>query len=228
MNSTPERAEHIYSATLFPHLHSEATDEVTKTEILEHITYEMNMAIEQDRMVRRRSQLKHFHYARYVALHKYYVFVGCRRLGVGMVQSLIHDWSKLLPVEWIPYTNHFYGAAPIQRDATGYYDASKQDEAFVYAWLHHQHLNKHHWQHWMLKQDDGSYRLLEMPERYVREMVGDWFGAGMTQSIIEKWSHKPNPKKWYERNRDKIKLHPRSIEILLPLLDIADTWPECN
>lgn len=227
MTKPIERAEHIYSATLFQYLNPDERTDFVKQDIVDHIEYEITQALKDHKKASRNPRYKHLYYARYVALHKYFVFIGCRRLGVNLFQALIHDWSKLLPVEWIPYTNHFYGSKPIQRDETGYYDASKQDDAFVFAWLHHQHLNPHHWQHYVLKRDDGDVRVLPMKEKHIREMVADWFGAGLTQSIIEGWDHKPNPKVWYEANKGHILLHPDSVKILLPLLDIAASWPEC-
>lgn len=46
------------------------------------------------------------------------------------------------------------------------------------AWLHHIHANPHHWQHWLLHQDDGKTIVLVPPGRVVNEMIADWMGAG--------------------------------------------------
>lgn len=78
------------------------------------------------------------------------------------------------------------------------------DNEFDQAWVKHQHRNPHHWQHWCLLQDDGQFKTLLMPRQYVREMVADWLGAGMAQG------HGNDLNEWYERNKDKIKLHPDS------------------
>src|SRR5690242_1427767 len=96
---------------------------------------------------------------------------------------MIHDWSKFLPCEWIPYANYFFGKR-------------KQMFAsrFRAAWLHHQHLNPHHWQHWILRSDNGTSELIEIPESFVREMVADWCGAG--RAITGKWDIRD----WYEKN----------------------------
>jgi hypothetical protein len=51
----------------------------------------------------------HWQYLRYVLRHKWYVFLACRQLGVPLIQSVIHDWSKFLPCEWFPYVRYFYG-----------------------------------------------------------------------------------------------------------------------
>lgn len=72
---------------------------------------------------------------------------------------------------------------------------SEVEAAFDVAWVQHQHRNPHHWQHWVLREDDGATKLLPMPDRYVREMVADWAGAG--RAITGKW----DPLPWYERTK---------------------------
>lgn len=72
--------------------------------------------------------------------------------------------------------------------------------AFDRAWLHHQHANPHHWQHWILREDSGALKLLPMPEHFIREMVADWMGAG--RAITGRWE----AGEWYDRNRETIAL----------------------
>jgi hypothetical protein len=84
--------------------------------------------------------------------------------------------------------------------------------AFDRAWLHHQHANPHHWQHWVLREDSGATKVLEMPEPLVRDMVADWMGAG--RAITGRWE----VHSWYAANREKIFLHPATrdmVELLL-------------
>ena len=114
----------------------------------------------------------HLRYGRYVWLHKVAVFQAARRLGVPWL-GLIHDWSKLRPDEWAGYAAYFYGPK-----AGACAEAARKD-AFDRAWLRHQHRNAHHPQHWRLENDTDGTVVLPMPERYVREMVADWLGAGM-------------------------------------------------
>lgn len=40
-----------------------------------------------------------------------------------------------------------------------------------------------------------------MPEVYIREMVADWIAAGLAQG------HGNDVIPWYEKNRERIKLH---------------------
>lgn len=73
-------------------------------------------------------------------------------------------------------------------------------ENFDQAWNRHQKRNKHHWQYWVLIYDDGSIHPLPMPDRYIREMVADWVGAGraITGKIDVAY--------WYWKNQSSMKL----------------------
>ena len=144
--------------------------------------------------------MKYLKYLRYVFRHKWFVFVNACKFGIPFL-GIIHDISKFSPDELIPYANYFYGKNKKNpRDKTGYYKPTDTgDEAFDFAWLLHQKRNKHHWQWWVLPEDDGGLKVLEMPERYRREMLADWRGAGQAQGT-------PNTKAWYEANKDKMQL----------------------
>lgn len=85
--------------------------------------------------------------------------------------------------------------------------------AYDRAWLHHQHANPHHWQHWLLRMDDGPTVTLEMPVHFAREMVADWMGAG--RAITGRWE----VAEWYAKNRENIVIHDRTrvlVESLMP------------
>jgi hypothetical protein len=162
----------------------------------------------------------HLKYASYVLRHKWYVFLACCELGIWW-RGIIHDWTKFLPCEWFPYVAYFngpkypswrtlYGDVRQQECAAGRTKEAVRD-AFDRAWLHHQHTNKHHYQHWVLRNDDGDTRILQMPDVYMREMVADWRGAGRALG-------KPDTAAWYQHNRDHILLHPTtrfSVECFL-------------
>ncbi len=146
-------------------------------------------------------------YLRYVLRHKWFVFVECWSLGIPWL-GLIHDLSKFRPSEWGPYVRYFYGADgdPKQgkRDDTGYYKPTDTgDDAFDFAWLLHQKRNRHHWQWWILPEDDGGTKLMPIPEKYLKEMLADWHGAGRAQGT-------PDTVQWYQANRGKLQLHSKS------------------
>lgn len=152
---------------------------------------------------------KHLKYLNYVIRHKYFVFLAGRKTGASPWRLLKHDWSKFLPCEWGPYVNYFYGeyTRSFGPDVRPNEEANKTDwemrrkAAFDHAWLHHQRANDHHWQYWILHNDDGSTRHLAMPEPCWREMVADWMGAG--RAITGRWE----ALEWYQNNREKIQLN---------------------
>lgn len=136
---------------------------------------------------------RHWKYLAYVLRHKWYVFVAGMELGAPLWQLIVHDWSKFLPSEWIPYARTFR-----KLDGTGQYVPYN---AFWHAWNSHEKRHKHHWQYWVLIPDKGELQPLAMPDRYRREMLADWIGAGRALG-------KPDTLAWYEANKENIMLHP--------------------
>ncbi len=142
--------------------------------------------------------MKFLRYLRYLIRHKWFVFLECCRRGI-VWRGLIHDWSKFLPSEFIPYMNHFYGDKPPEIGKNGVGDG---DKAFDFAWLCHQKRNKHHWQWWVLPKDDGTVRPLPIKEPYRTEMLCDWIGVGRALG------QPAGAVKWYQENKDKLQIHP--------------------
>ncbi len=130
------------------------------------------------------------------------MFIAACKLGIPWL-GLIHDWSKFRPSEWFPYVAHFYGknAGKQIRDETGYYKPTDTgDPAFDQAWFLHQKRNRHHWQYWVMPEDVEGVKILSIPDKYRREMLADWRGAGRAQ-------RRPNTKAWYTKNCKKLQLH---------------------
>lgn len=152
---------------------------------------------------------KYVKYLSYVLRHKYYVSVECFKKGL-LWRGLVHDISKFRLSEFIPYANYFYGSNKIKgRNSSGYYKPTDTgNAAFDYAWLLHQKRNKHHWQWWILPEDNGGVKILEMPQNYRDEMLCDWIGAGKAQG-------KSSPSNdylfetriWWNANNHKMQLH---------------------
>jgi hypothetical protein len=156
-------------------------------------------------------QVKHWKYLKYLLKHKWYVYRAGRKYGVGYLQLFIHDWSKFLPSEWFPYVEYFYGT----KDGW-------TKHSFQMAWNYHQKRQPHHWQYWLLTKDTGEIIPLPIPEKYVREMVADWDGAGMAIS------GKSDTKEWYLKNRNTILIHPASRLMVEDLLGIDLPEPETH
>lgn len=157
--------------------------------------------------------MKYLKYLKYVLRHKWFVFIECCKYGL-VWRGIIHDWHKFLPSEFIPYADFFHGKTARQvRDKTGYYKpTSTGHKGFDIAWFYHQKRAYHHWQSWCFPDDSGEdLVIMEIPKKYIIEMVCDWKGAGRAQGT-------PNTLAWYTKNRDKIVLNPFSRIIVEAML----------
>lgn len=164
---------------------------------------------------------KYWQYLKYLLRHKWYVLKVCWRHDLYW-RGITHDLSKFRPDEFIPYANYFYGGGEtVGRDETGYYKPTDTgDKDFDMAWLKHQKRNDHHWQWWVLPEDDGGMKVLKMSGRAAFEMICDWVGAGKVQG------HGDNVIHWYEEHKDRIRLHPitrRWVEHILEKYFRCDT-----
>lgn len=161
----------------------------------------------------------HIAYLKYVLRHKWFVYRAGRITRAPLWRLIIHDWSKFLPCEWFPYVGSFYNA-----------DGTKADwglrtpfgiQWFDQAWNHHQKFNKHHWQHWVLTTDSDEPRTkaLPIPEKFIREMVADWMGAGLAIT------GRMEVQEWYDKNASKMILHPDTkIRVDEILKDVANYY----
>ena len=114
-----------------------------------------------------------------------------------------HDMSKYQPEEYDAYDAYFYGGNKTK----------KAESDFNYAWLHHIHNNPHHWQHWVLINDDDGIKALEMPENYVYEMICDWLSfSHKTGNLYEIFD-------WYESHKNNMILHLNTKKLVEEILD---------
>jgi len=152
--------------------------------------------------------MKNIKYLNYVIRHRWFVMLACFSEGLFW-RGLTHDLSKLLPSEFIPYANFFYGKKPSIRDKTGYYKPTDTgDKDFDFAWLLHQKRNDHHWQWWILPEDEGGIKVLPMSPQARLEMVCDWVGAGKAQGHFPpKDDRFAETRKWYQANNHKMSFH---------------------
>lgn len=147
---------------------------------------------------------RHWAYLSYVLRHKWFVLQACQRTGASLWRGLLHDWSKFLPSEWFGYVRCFY-----KPDGTKQYIEAE----LTIPWWNHQRRNPHHWQFWLITWDRGETTPLVMPDKFVREMVADWIGAGRV--IVGKTS---DVKAWYEKSKGKMILHPDTRALVEQLL----------
>lgn len=129
-----------------------------------------------------------------------------------------HDESKYSKMEYEAYDNYFY---------RGGYSDEEGKYTFDYAWLHHIHHNKHHWQYWVLIEDDGDVltssgkvKALDMPNKYIIEMVCDWWTFSWKKSDSDgRKSSLGEIFTWYDEHKDKIILSPATRTKVEKLLD---------
>lgn len=158
--------------------------------------------------------LKYWLFLKYLICHKWFVFQECWQMGVPW-RGLTHDVSKFWPGEFIAYANYYYEnriRLPQADDSI-----NKDNSCYFITWLIHQKRNRHHWQWWILYGDENQPVALPMDEKYIKEMVADWRGAGRAQGQKDTMA-------WYLRNKDKMLLHTSTrlkVEQLLQP-DLAD------
>jgi len=162
---------------------------------------------------------KYTKYLSYVLRHKWYVMIECFSRGL-FLRGIMHDMSKFRPSEFIPYARYFNGDYPTYESIPKFLPMSykniltkeRVEIEFNYAWLQHIHRNKHHWQYWVLREDDGKVIAMKIPGKYIDEMISDWNGAGKAIT------GKDNTLEWYRENKDNMILHGKTrhqIEITI-------------
>lgn len=118
-----------------------------------------------------------------------------------------HDQSKTTTDEYDAYDSYFYGNNPSYGVV----------EDFKKAWLLHIHRNPHHWQYWILINDDPGegMAILDMPDLYIVEMICDWWSFSWTSGNLTEIF------KWYAEHSEYMKLSPRTrtkVEGILHLI----------
>lgn len=153
-------------------------------------------------------------YDKYIQQHKANVLKGFNWLQTNLpqifpagsdytLQITEHDDSKYSLDEYDAYDAYFYGKA-----------AEGVEKEFRQAWLLHIHRNPHHWQYWVLINDDpGEGQIaLEMPYNYIIEMICDWWAFSWQRCDLgEIFS-------WYEEHSEYIILAPETRKTVEDIL----------
>lgn len=115
-----------------------------------------------------------------------------------------HDESKWKDDEYQAYDDYFYGKAR----------SPEIERNFNYAWLRHIHRNPHHWQHWVLINDEPEEgeKILEMPYNYILEMICDWWSFSWQKRCLSEIFD------WYDEHASHIRLAPATREIVEDIL----------
>lgn len=117
-----------------------------------------------------------------------------------------HDASKTDYTEYTAYDNYFYS-----REKT-----PQVIEEFNLAWLHHIHHNPHHWQYWVLINDDPGegMKILDMPDIYIVEMICDWWAFSWNKGDPYEIFH------WYDEHKPYMKLSDETREKVEDILGV--------
>jgi len=142
----------------------------------------------------------YWNYFRYIIEHKKNVAIECFKMGLYW-HAITHDLSKFLPSEFFPYAIKFFSGDYAYK----YFEVESN---FNIAWLYHQRRNKHHWDYWV--NSDG--KSIQMPEKYIKQMVVDWNAMGRKFG--------DTGKSFYQKNQYRMKLHHETRNTLDKLLSI--------
>lgn len=117
----------------------------------------------------------------------------------------MHDFSKTDVSEYKAYDKYFYG------NNRSYQVVQEFNE----AWLHHIHHNPHHWQYWVLINDDPKEGtiIIRMPYNYIIEMICDWWAFSWAKGDLTEIF------KWYDEHKNYMKLHDETRKTVESILN---------
>lgn len=120
-----------------------------------------------------------------------------------------HDQSKNEIDEYEAYDAYFYG------NNRSYAVVQNYNR----AWLLHIHRNPHHWQHWVLINDDPKEGelVLEMPYDYIIEMICDWWSFSWKNGELKEIFS------WYNEHSKYMKLAFKTRETVEKILGLIKT-----
>ena len=144
--------------------------------------------------------------------HRALVRKGCFRVGLYW-QGLTHDLSKYSPTEFLRGAHYYQGTRSPNA-------AEREEKGYSEAWMHHKGRNRHHYEYWTdMSPKTHRYEPVDMPRRYLVEMVMDRRAACMT---YQGKNYRPGAELEYlEKSRERLLMHPetlRRLEYLLTML----------
>lgn len=132
-----------------------------------------------------------------------YVFDPNGEIEANLIQ---HDQSKYEAEEYDAYDQYFYGNNR----------SFSVVQNFNLAWLHHIHVNPHHWQHWVLINDDpkDGTVALDMPYEVIVEMICDWWAFSWAKGDLTEIFT------WYEDHKERMILSDKTRKTVEKILDV--------
>jgi len=141
-------------------------------------------------------------YLAYLIKHKYWVFQMLFQKKL-YIQAIMHDISKFYPSEFDLYARYY---------------ATKKRMNITKAWHLHLHRNKHHWQYWLFIDNEGNMKAFEMPEKYVIEMIADWYAVAIMEGGYNKLEQRVA--EWYFSRQNKILLHQNTKKFVEDIISV--------
>ena len=151
---------------------------------------------------------KHF---KTITRHKYLVMKGCFAVGLYR-QGLTHDLSKYEPSEFLIGARYFQG----DRSPN---NAEREEKGYSSAWLHHKGRNRHHYEYWIdysTRDVPGGIAPVEMPVKYVAEMLMDRIAAARVYRG-DKYRDE-DPLLYFQSAKEIPIMHENTRKLLLKLL----------
>ena len=132
---------------------------------------------------------KFFNHLKTVHTHRKWVRKYCFKMGL-VWQGLTHDLSKYSFTE-LSMCKYYTGKGSphqVAREVLGYSP----------SWIHHYHMNKHHFQFWWDEDEDGKIIPMKMPYKYLVESFCDMLGASKAynpdnwkpQMLLDYWEQR--------------------------------------
>ena len=108
-----------------------------------------------------------------------------------------HDLSKYSEEEFYPYARYFY----LDKNNPVY------KKEFDKAWNHHQKTNKHHWEYWLMREDNKTIPL-DMPAEEIAHEICDWMSFGFKNGDLL------NIGSYYQMNKGRMLMSPKTRKSL--------------
>jgi hypothetical protein len=148
--------------------------------------------------------------------HKYYVMKECWHQGLYIL-SITHDLNKYIPWVLKAYADYAKGDYNKGRNKSGYYRPYTDDPAFNLALHYHVTHSKHHWQYWSIQVDAEGGIPVDIPDKYLKEMLCDWIGASIASG-----RGSGGAKTWYIENGIKLLLSDTTRKYITRFFNIEE------
>ena len=153
-----------------------------------------------------------------VLSHKYLVMRQCFEVGL-YYQGIMHDMSKFAPAEFLNGCRYYQGGKRSPNNG------EREEKGYSMAWMHHKGRNRHHFEFWndysaVIEPGQFPVRAVQMPRRYVAEMLMDRIAASKTYLKDDYTQHAPLS--YFLKGRGRPLMHPQTAKELERMLRILD------